>query len=73
MVPKGKVSPGFAVCVVLTEPASSVAVGSVHVTDALSAPVGAVTAMSDGQPVITGAVVSVEVAADQACYSKRTN
>ena len=41
-------------------PELSVAVGSVHVTVVAVLPVGAVTVMSSGQPVITGGVRSSE-------------
>ena len=42
----------------LTEPESSVAVGSVHVTADVPSPLDASIVMSDGQPAMTGAVSS---------------
>ena len=56
--PKGNVSPGKALWVVVTEPELSMASGSVQVTVTLLEPNIVSTTRSDGHPVITGAYSS---------------
>lgn len=56
--PKGKVSPGKALWVAVTEPELSVATGSVQVTVIMLDPTTASMLMSDGHPMIRGATSS---------------
>ena len=69
--PTGKVEPfaspavGEDVGVKLVTPQLSKAVGSVHATTALQAPVSLFTTMSAGQPVTTGSSVSITVTVNE--------
>ena len=59
VVPTPKASPGeLVLATVGATPELSVAVGAVHVTATLVEPEGMATLMSDGQPEMTGAVLS---------------
>ena len=58
VVPTGNESPGLAEDTDVTDPESSIAVGSVHVSATAVPPNVVWTVMSEGQSLITGAVTS---------------
>ena len=67
VVPTPKASPGELVLVTVgATPELSVAVGEVHVTEAPVDPVATETLMSEGHPLMTGAVLST-VAGNREC------